>query len=320
MGWWNRRNSPGSTHPPHRTLLPGDNLDTTHFAAGSLDETTYRCTLRYPKATEQPLALGVTVTTWEPARSPKWLHQGCPQRCDPATAVCGGVGTFHLPPAPCAVPCSPWGHRHPSSKGRRRLNPKGCWGSPHKAQCWGGISSALLRVTWGRGGGAVDAQGQVFLSRTGLSSPNPSTATPARRGGGGTHSPGVKALAWLPVATLGGDPRGGRGQPPPGAAGPPPHGLPRAPCRQRPGHGVNLRLLRAARFLPAPPSPAATRHFPPPFYTLDHQRDFLGRGSQSDSGNASPSHWGTSHGRTRRVRVCVCVFPVTRALAPTGDP
>lgn len=163
VGWWNRRNSPGSTHPPHRTLLPGDNLDTTHFAAGSLDETTYRCTLRYPKATEQPLALGVTVTPWEPARSPKWLHQGCPQRCDPATAVCGGVGTFHLPPAPCAVPCSPWGHRHPSSKGRRRLNPKGCWGSPHKAQCWGGISSALLRVTGDGGWGGCGCAGAGFF-------------------------------------------------------------------------------------------------------------------------------------------------------------
>lgn len=177
VGWWNRRNSPGSTHPPHRTLLPGDNLDTTHFAAGSLDETTYRCTLRYPKATEQPLALGVTVTTWEPARSPKWLHQGCPQRCDPATAVCGGVGTFHLPPAPCAVPCSPWGHRHPSSKGRRRLNPKGCWGSPHKAQCWGGISSALLRVTWGRGvGGLWMRRGRFFCPARG--SPRQTRAPP----------------------------------------------------------------------------------------------------------------------------------------------
>lgn len=149
-------------------------------------------------------------------------------------------------------------------------------------------------------------RGGTFLSHSGLLAKpeHRHTCTARWRGGGDTQSWG-QSPGMAPSGHPGRGPRGGRGQPPPGAAGLPPHGLPRPPRRQRPGHSVNLRLLRAARFLPAPPSPAATRHFPPPFYTLDHQRDFLGRGSQSDSGNASPSHRGTSHGRTRRVCVCV---------------
>lgn len=139
-------------HPPAWPVTPRCHP----FAVGSVNDTTHHYTLQCPKPPKRLPALRVRVTRREPARSPKWLLQGCQPQLQPDNRGWGHPHCHQLPvlsPAALGVTTTTQG-------GRRLKPPKGCRGSPHMA--WGGLFSPAPCHP-----GAVDVWGQ-FLAITGL--------------------------------------------------------------------------------------------------------------------------------------------------------
>lgn len=285
-------------HPPAWPVTPRCHP----FAVGSVNDTTHHYTLQCPKPPKRLPALRVRVTPREPARSPKWLLQGCQPQLQPDNRGWGHPHCHQLPvlsPAALGVTTTTQG-------GRRLKPPKGCRGSPHMA--WGGLFSPAPCHP-----GAVDVWGQ-FLAITGL------LAIPDHR----RHT----CVGWVG----GGTQPQGRDQRPPwdgttrpvGCWPPVPVGCRRPHGRRVPGTartcGSCGRRVSSPRRRPQQPPGISLLHF------LLHivGTDFLGAGgwrekrggeARGDPGQVTPTHRGNFSPSSRRVRA-----RPRWHRAPTRDP